>query len=41
MIHVKEGSDKILGATAVARHTGEMSNDISLAIGSGLGLDTL
>jgi pyruvate/2-oxoglutarate dehydrogenase complex dihydrolipoamide dehydrogenase (E3) component len=40
-IHVREGSGKILGATVVARHAGEMINDISLAIGSGLGLDTL
>jgi len=40
-IHVKEGSDKILGATVVARHAGEMINDITLAIGSRLGLDTL
>jgi pyruvate/2-oxoglutarate dehydrogenase complex dihydrolipoamide dehydrogenase (E3) component len=40
-IHVREGSDKILGATVVARHAGEMINDISLAIGSELGLDTL
>jgi pyruvate/2-oxoglutarate dehydrogenase complex dihydrolipoamide dehydrogenase (E3) component len=40
-IHVKEGSDKILGATVVARHAGEMINDITLAIGSRLGMDTL
>ena len=40
-IHVKERSDKILGATVVARHAGEMINDISLAIGSRLGMDTL
>ena len=37
-IHVKEGTDKILGATVVARHAGEMINDISLAIASGIGL---
>ena len=37
-IHVKEGTDKILGATVVARHAGEMINDISLAIMSGIGL---
>jgi pyruvate/2-oxoglutarate dehydrogenase complex dihydrolipoamide dehydrogenase (E3) component len=37
-IHVKEGTDKILGATVVARHAGEMINDISLAISSGVGL---
>lgn len=28
-IHVQEGTDKILGATVVARHAGEMINDIS------------
>jgi pyruvate/2-oxoglutarate dehydrogenase complex dihydrolipoamide dehydrogenase (E3) component len=40
-IHVKEGTDKIIGATVVARHAGEMINDISLAIGSGIGLRVL
>src|SRR5258706_1204850 len=40
-IHVEEGSDTILGATVVARHAGEMINDITLAIGSRLGMDTL
>jgi pyruvate/2-oxoglutarate dehydrogenase complex dihydrolipoamide dehydrogenase (E3) component len=37
-IHIKEGTDTILGATVVARHAGEMINDISLAITAGLGL---
>jgi len=40
-IHVKDGTDRILGATVVARHAGEMINDISLAIGSGIGLRVL
>ena len=40
-IHVKDGSDKILGATIVARHAGEMINEISLAIVAGVGLNTL
>lgn len=40
-IHVKEGSDRILGATVVARHAGEMINEISLAINSGIGLRVL
>ena len=40
-IHVKEGSGRILGATVVARHAGEMINDITLAIGSGLDLGAL
>ena len=40
-IHVREGSDKILGATIVARHAGEMINSISLAMVAGIGLRTL
>lgn len=37
-IHVREGTDRILGATIVARHAGEMINGLSLAISSGIGL---
>jgi pyruvate/2-oxoglutarate dehydrogenase complex dihydrolipoamide dehydrogenase (E3) component len=37
-IHVREGTDRILGATVVARHAGEMINEISLAIVAGIGL---
>ncbi len=40
-LHVRQNSDKILGATVVARHAGEMINGISLAIGSGMGLSAL
>ncbi|MCE5336437.1 MAG: mercuric reductase [Desulfobacteraceae bacterium] len=40
-IHTKRGTDRILGATIVARHAGEMINEISFAIGSGLGLRAL
>ena len=40
-IHVREGTDKILGATIVARHAGEMINEISLAMVAGIGLKTL
>ncbi len=40
-IHVKEGSDRILGATIVARRAGDMINSISLAMGSGMGLRAL
>ena len=40
-IHVREGTDKILGATIVARHAGEMINGISLAMVAGIGLRTL
>ena len=40
-IHVKEGSDRILGATVVGSHAGEMINDITLAIAAGIGLEKL
>jgi pyruvate/2-oxoglutarate dehydrogenase complex dihydrolipoamide dehydrogenase (E3) component len=35
---VRAGTDKILGATVVARHAGEMLPELTLAIGQGLGL---
>ncbi len=37
-IYVKQGTDRILGATVVARHAGEMINGLSLAISSRIGL---
>ena len=40
-IHLRLGSDQILGATIVARHAGEMINGLSLAITSGIGLGAL
>jgi pyruvate/2-oxoglutarate dehydrogenase complex dihydrolipoamide dehydrogenase (E3) component len=40
-IHVRERSDKILGATIVARHAGEIINEITLAMVTGCGLRTL
>nr|MBA2292761.1 FAD-containing oxidoreductase [Gemmatimonadales bacterium] len=40
-IHVKEGTDRILGATIVARHAGEIINEITLAMVAGIGLRTL
>jgi pyruvate/2-oxoglutarate dehydrogenase complex dihydrolipoamide dehydrogenase (E3) component len=40
-IHVEEGTDRILGATIVARHAGEMINEITLAMVAGIGLRTL
>ena len=40
-IHVKERTDEILGATIVARHAGEMINEITLAMVAGIGLRTL
>jgi pyruvate/2-oxoglutarate dehydrogenase complex dihydrolipoamide dehydrogenase (E3) component len=40
-VHVKKRTDKILGATIVARHAGEMISEITLAIAGNLGLKTL
>ncbi|QOW18496.1 mercuric reductase [Lysobacter ciconiae] len=40
-IHVRDGTAEILGATIVARHAGEMINEITLAMVAKLGLDTL
>jgi pyruvate/2-oxoglutarate dehydrogenase complex dihydrolipoamide dehydrogenase (E3) component len=40
-IHLKERSDRILGATIVARHAGEMINEITLAIVARIGFKTL
>jgi pyruvate/2-oxoglutarate dehydrogenase complex dihydrolipoamide dehydrogenase (E3) component len=40
-VHLKKGSDKILGATIVARHAGEMINELSLAMTAGLGLSSI
>ncbi|MBF2035915.1 MAG: mercuric reductase [Leptolyngbyaceae cyanobacterium T60_A2020_046] len=37
----KKGSDKILGATIVARHAGEMISEITLAMVTGQGLSAL
>jgi pyruvate/2-oxoglutarate dehydrogenase complex dihydrolipoamide dehydrogenase (E3) component len=40
-VHLKKGSDRILGATVVARHAGEMINELSLAMTAGLGLSAI
>ena len=40
-IHLRSGTDQILGATMVARHAGEMINGVSLAIERGIGLRAL
>lgn len=40
-IHIKKGSDKIVGATIVASEAGEMINEITTAMVGGLGLKTL
>jgi len=37
-VHVKKGTDQILGATIVASHAGDMISEISLAMTHGLGL---
>ncbi len=39
--HLKKGTDKILGATIVARHAGEMISELSLAMTAGLGLSAV
>ncbi|MEO7735547.1 MAG: mercuric reductase [Kofleriaceae bacterium] len=40
-LHVQDGTDRILGATIVARHAGEMIGEVTLAIVAGVGLRTL
>jgi pyruvate/2-oxoglutarate dehydrogenase complex dihydrolipoamide dehydrogenase (E3) component len=40
-IHCRRGTDKILGATIVARHAGELISEISVAMRGGLGLATI
>lgn len=40
-IHTLRGTDKILGATIVARHAGEMISEISVAMAAGMGLGRL
>ncbi len=40
-IHIKKGTDKIVGATIVARHAGEMISEITLAIVGNVGLKTI
>jgi len=40
-VHLRKGTDKIVGATIVARHAGEMINEFSLAITSGLGISAI
>ncbi len=40
-VHLKKGGDQILGATIVARHAGEMVNELSLAITAGMGLSEI
>jgi pyruvate/2-oxoglutarate dehydrogenase complex dihydrolipoamide dehydrogenase (E3) component len=40
-VHVRDGTDQILGATIVARHAGEMICEVALAMTGGLGLKAL
>ncbi len=40
-VHVKQGSDQILGATIVASHAGELISEVTLAIVGKLGLGKL
>ncbi|MDR3472343.1 MAG: FAD-dependent oxidoreductase [Devosia sp.] len=40
-IHMRQGTDRVLGATIVARHAGEMISEVSLAIRLGLGMRDL
>jgi len=40
-VHLKEGSDRILGATLVCAHAGDMIGEITLAMTAGLGLGKL
>ena len=40
-IHCKRGTDRILGATIVARHAGEMISEVTSAMAAGTGLGTI
>ncbi len=40
-VHVKKGTDTILGATIVAAHAGEMISEYTVAMKGGLGLGTI
>ena len=40
-LHVREGTDHILGATIVGRYAGELINNVSLAMAAGMGLRRL
>jgi len=40
-VYVKKDADKILGATMVARHAGDMISEITLAMVAGAGLSTI
>jgi pyruvate/2-oxoglutarate dehydrogenase complex dihydrolipoamide dehydrogenase (E3) component len=40
-VHVKKGTDTIVGATIVATHAGDMISELTLAMKAGIGLSTI
>jgi pyruvate/2-oxoglutarate dehydrogenase complex dihydrolipoamide dehydrogenase (E3) component len=40
-VHLRRGSDRIVGATIVASHAGEMIGELTLAMTAGLGLSAI
>lgn len=40
-VHVRQGTDRIVGATIVAAHAGEMISEVSVAMAAKAGLETL
>ena len=40
-VHVRRGTDRIVGATIVARHAGDMIGELTLAISAGISLGRL
>ena len=40
-VHVRKGTDEIVGATVVAAHAGDLISEITLATKGGLGLKTI
>ncbi len=40
-VHVKQGSDRIVGATLVAHHAGDMIGELSLAMTAGVGMSKI
>jgi pyruvate/2-oxoglutarate dehydrogenase complex dihydrolipoamide dehydrogenase (E3) component len=40
-VHLRQGTDRILGATLVAEHAGDMIGEIALAITAGIGLSKI
>jgi pyruvate/2-oxoglutarate dehydrogenase complex dihydrolipoamide dehydrogenase (E3) component len=40
-VHVRKGTDQIVGATVVAAHAGDLIGELTLAMKGGLGLKTI